>query len=242
MFSRRLLKILAAATPSGDDDDPTELAEKRETTPELFDSLDPRDPADAMLAAIAVAAAQSAMDNFARAARPGMSDETVMRLRSKALAAGRAYATVHRYFRKPQTVVAPSAKPVGTKAPQVSAPKPPTAEPVVKPAEVPPGFVALRQGAEPIPAVFRPRDRFGKEIPSWRRDLMTSAQALAAFSYPPDPVAKATAIAEEEAKMAQQKASEARGTQSASPDRQQPRQGPAPDNGSEEPGASNDVA
>lgn len=233
MFSRRLLKILAAATP-GDDDGPTALAEQRETTQELFDSLNPRDPADAMLAAIAVAAAQSAMDNFARAARPGMSDETVMRLRSNALAVGRAYATAHRYFRKPQTVAAPSAKSVGTKAPQVSAPKPPPEEPVVKPAEVPPGFVALRQGAEPIPAVFRPRDRFGKEIPNWRRDLMTSAQALAAFSYPPDPAAKATAIAEEEAMMAEQKASEARGTQSASPDTHRPRQGPAPDDGSEE--------
>jgi hypothetical protein len=233
MFSRRLLKILAATTP-GEDDDPTALAEMRETTQELFGSLDPRDPADAMLAAIAVAAAQSAMDNFARAARPGMSDETVMRLRSKALAAGRAYATVHRYFRKPQTVAAPSATPVGTKAPQVSAPKPPPAEPVVQPVEVPPGFVALRQGAEPIPAVFRPRDRFGKEIPSWRRDLMTSAQALAAFSYPPDPTAKAAAIAEEEAKMAEQKASEARGTQSASLNGQQLRQGPEPDICSEE--------
>ena len=233
MFSRRLLKILAAATP-GEDDDPTALAESRETTRELLDSFSTRDPADAMLAAIAVAAAQSAMDNFARAARPGMSDETVMRLRSNALAAGRAYATVHRYFRKPQTVAAPSAKPVGTKAPQVSAPKPPPAEPVVKPVEVPPGFVALRQGAEPIPDVFRPRDRFGKEIPNWRRDLMTSAQGLAAFSYPPDPAAKATAIAEEEAMMAEQKASEARGMQNASPDRQQPRQVPAADICSEE--------
>ena len=95
MFSRHLLKILAATTP-GDDDDPTALAENRESTQELFDSLDPRDPADAMLAAIAVAAAQSAMDNFARAARPGMSDETVMRLRSNALAVGRAYATARR--------------------------------------------------------------------------------------------------------------------------------------------------
>ena len=63
---------------------------------------------------------------------------------------------------------------------------------------------------------------------------MTSAQALAAFSYPPDPAAKATAIAEEEAMMAEQKASEARGTQSASPDTRRPRQGPAPDDGSEE--------
>jgi len=89
MFSRRLLKILAAATP-GEDDDPTALAESRETTRELLDSFSTRDPADAMLAAIAVAAAQSAMDNFACAARPGMSDETVMRLRSNALAAERA--------------------------------------------------------------------------------------------------------------------------------------------------------
>ena len=52
--------------------------------------------------------------------------------------------------------------------------------------------------------MFRPRDRFGNEIPDWRRDLMTPAQALAAFSYPPDPAQVAAAIAEEAAMMAKQ--------------------------------------
>jgi hypothetical protein len=219
MFTTRLLKALAAATP-GDADDPAALGEDQEAARELLDSLNPCDAADAMLAAIAVAAAQSAMDGFARAARPGLSDETVVRLRSNALAAGRTYAAMRRHFRKSKAVTAPPAKPAGTKAPQASVPKPPPAEPVSEPAQVPPGFVALRPGAEPIPAVFRPRDRFGNEIPSWHRNLMTSAQALAAFSYPPDPAAKAAAVAEEEAMMAEQKALEARGagTESASPD------------------------
>jgi hypothetical protein len=212
-FTRRLLQALAATTPR-DDDDPTGSGEDLETTRELFDSLNPCDAADAMLAAIAVAAARSAMDNFARAARPGVSNETVVRLRSNGLAAARTYATARCHFRKSRAVAAPSAKRVMPKAPQGTAPKQPAVEPVGEPVEVPPpGFVALRHGAEPIPAVFRPRDRFGTEIPSWRPGLMTSAQALAAFSYPPDPAAKAAAIAEEETMMAEQQASEARGTQ-----------------------------
>ena len=108
------------------------------------------------------------MDNFARAARPGISDETAMRLRGSALAAGRTYATALRYLRKPRPC--PAARQAGQiKAPPAAAPQPPPAEPTSETQEVPPGFIALRPGATPIPAVFRPRDRFGNEIPDWRR-------------------------------------------------------------------------
>lgn len=192
-FIAHVMQTLGAATD-----------QQRDATRELFEALDPRDPADAQLAAIAVAAAQSAMDNFARAARPGVSDETAVRLRGSALAAGRAYATALRYLRKPQAMAAQPAKPARSRATPASAPQPPPAEPAGETQEIPPGFIALRRGATPIPAVFCPRDRFGNEIPDWRRDLMTPAQALAAFSYPPDPAQVAAAIAEEAAMMAKQ--------------------------------------
>ncbi|MGO9998198.1 MAG: hypothetical protein ACLPKW_10705 [Acetobacteraceae bacterium] len=204
-FVAQLMQTLDAAMPGADTD------QSRGATRELFEALNPRDPAEAQLAAIAVAAAQSAMDGFARAARPGVSDGTAMRLRGSALAAGRAYATALRYLRKPQAVAPQPAKPARSKATPAAAAQPPPAEPAGETQEIPPGFIALRPGATPIPAVFRPRDRFGNEIPDWRRDLMTSAQALAAFSYPPDPAQVAAAIAEEAAMMAKQTGLDARG-------------------------------
>ncbi len=196
-FTAHLLHTLAAAIPGPD------AGAHQEAARELLASLDPRDPAEAQLAAIAIAAAQSAMDSFARAARPGISDETALRLRGSALAAGRAYASALRYLRKPQ---APAPQPgrARPRAAPAAAPDPPPAEPAGGTTEVPPGFIALHPGATPIPAVFSPRDRFGNEIPPWRRDLMTQAQALAAASYPPDPVLVAAALADEKAMTAGQ--------------------------------------
>lgn len=100
IFSKRLLQALAATMPMGYRDGSPEWAEKWDATRELFDSLNPRNPADAQLAAFGIAAAQSAMDTFARAAQPNLSDEQVMRLRGRALSAGRAFATVLRTLRK----------------------------------------------------------------------------------------------------------------------------------------------
>ena len=97
---QRVLKELDAALPAGATDSPADRDENRQATRELFESLDPRDPAEAQLAAIAIAAAQSAMDNFARAARPGVADEAAIRLRSSALTAGRTYAAALRTLRK----------------------------------------------------------------------------------------------------------------------------------------------
>jgi hypothetical protein len=77
--------------------------------------------------------------------------------------------------------------------------------------EVPPGFIALRPGAKPIPAVvtFQPRDRFGEPISDLRTDLMTRAQLRASLAIPRDPKLEAEALAEEEAMIAEQAAIDA---------------------------------
>ena len=57
----------------------------------LLEAWEPSDAMEAMLAAQAIAAHLAAMDGFARAAKPGVSDETAVRLRVNALAAGRRF-------------------------------------------------------------------------------------------------------------------------------------------------------
>jgi hypothetical protein len=57
----------------------------------MFEAFQPADALEAVQAANAVAAGLAAMDSFTRAARPGLSDQTVTRLRSSALAAGRVF-------------------------------------------------------------------------------------------------------------------------------------------------------
>src|SRR5215472_4587457 len=205
--SRHLHEALAAAVPAGHDHDQARRDATRQAVRELFESLQTGDPADAQLAALAVAAAQAAMDGFARAARPGISDETATRVRGSALAAGRAYAAWRRELRKLKATAEPP-RPAAAPAKQ---PKAPPAEPVREVYEVPPGFIALQPGAKPIPAVetFQPRDRFGKPIPDLRIDLMTRAQLRASLAIPRDPVLEAEALAEEEAMMAEQKAMDA---------------------------------
>jgi hypothetical protein len=167
-FLQGLRRALAAAMPADAGDTGAAM------TLELFESLSPRDPAEAQLAAIAVAAALAAMDGFARAARPGVTDETAVRLRGSALAAGRSYATVLRTLRKD------TAKPAAAPPPEADAAPPPVAVPAQEPDE------------------FQPRDRFGKPIPTRRTDLMTRAQVLAVLAYPRNPELEAAAVAEEE--------------------------------------------
>jgi hypothetical protein len=192
-FTQHLMQALAATVPGDGDTTAAQRAARQ-----LFESLAPHDPADAQLAAIAVAAAQAAMDGFARAARPGVSDETAVRLRSSALAAGRAYATTVRYLRKRQADAAPAkaTPPRPRRAP--TAPPPPEDQPAPAPVFV----------EEPE---FEARDRHGKPIPGHRTDLMTRAQVLAVLAYPRDPTLEAAAIAEEEAMIAEQAAQDAAG-------------------------------
>jgi hypothetical protein len=183
IFINVLLKALAATLPAGI----AELAprdEQLEAMRELLEGFNPRDAADAQLAAIAIAAAYAAMDGFARAAKPGMSHDTAMKLRKSALAAARAYATTLQTLRRPEPE--------------------PVAEPALAPAEDQP------QPAADAPTQecqeFQPRDCFGQPIPPHRTDLMTRAQVLAALAYPRNPELEAAAIAEEEAMIAEQAA------------------------------------
>ena len=64
---------------------------RREIARILFAAFNPSDAIEAALATRAVAAHFAAMDSFARAARPGTSDEQVVRLDRNALAAGRSF-------------------------------------------------------------------------------------------------------------------------------------------------------
>jgi hypothetical protein len=55
----------------------------------MLEALHPADAKEAAAAARAIAAHFAAMDGFARAARPGITDDTAVRLRNNALAAAR---------------------------------------------------------------------------------------------------------------------------------------------------------
>ena len=83
----------------------------------LFEAMQPADAAEAALAARAIAAHAAAMDGFARAARPGLSDETVIKLRTNALAAGRVYDSACRTLKKNHAVA-------DSKAAKPAAPEP----------------------------------------------------------------------------------------------------------------------
>ena len=134
-LGRRLLKTLLAAMPAslrGDQED------DKAAILELLDAMAPRDAAEAQLAAIGVAAALSSMDSFIRAARPGVSEETVTRLRGNALAAGRTYAATQRLLRRrPQ--------PTAEECPPAPEPGP---EPPATAGDAPPGFLVLQPGAK----------------------------------------------------------------------------------------------
>ncbi len=106
----RITRLLEALAPGAD------RTEDRESMRTLFESLGPRDAAEAHLAAIATASAQSALDYLARAAGPGVSDQTAIRLRSSALAAGRTYATLLHKLRKPAAEPLATAKPASVQA------------------------------------------------------------------------------------------------------------------------------
>ncbi len=200
-FAQHLMQALAATVPEDDEGDAT--AGQR-AAGQLFEALDPRDAADAQLAAIAVAAAQAAMDGFARAARPGTSDEAAVRLRSGALAAGRAYATALRYLRKRQSDAAP-VKPAPKPRPRRAVVARPDPEPPPREDQPAPAPIPLDEGE------FQARDRHGRPIPGHRTDLMTRAQVLAVLAYPRSPALEAAAVAEEEAMIAGQAAQDAAG-------------------------------
>jgi hypothetical protein len=94
-----LLRQLVAALPA-DGLAPEVAAENAEAAREMFFAMRPGDAAEAAAAVSAVAAHFAAMDQFARAARPGLTDETVLRLRAGANACSRAVVAALRALRR----------------------------------------------------------------------------------------------------------------------------------------------
>ena len=87
---RCLLRQLAAALPVARDAPESIATEDHQAARELFFSMQPRDPGEAAAAVRAVIAHFAAMAMHARASRPGLGDETAMRLRASANASARA--------------------------------------------------------------------------------------------------------------------------------------------------------
>ena len=106
-----LLDTLAETIPAGQDRE-AGLAIARA----LLEALRPADAKEAAQAARAIAAHFAAMDGFARAAKPGMSDETVIKLRSNALAASRLSDALVRPRQQPQPTADTANQPLGSGA------------------------------------------------------------------------------------------------------------------------------
>ena len=108
-----LLDSLAETIPAGQDREAGLTIART-----LLEALHPADAKEAAQAARAIAAHFAAMDGFARAAKPGMSDETVIKLRGNALAASRLS----------DALVRPRQQPRPTRTPKTSrsGPAPPT--------------------------------------------------------------------------------------------------------------------
>lgn len=209
-FNQRMLRKLRAAIPGTPGEQEHEA--DCEAAQALFASLNPHDPAEAALAVLAVSTLEAALDNFARANRPGIANETVLRMRNAAMSAARSYHATLRYLRGKQPAETRIAGKTATKA--AATPEPPASL-----AEVSKGLTVLppRAGTIPRIEVFQPHDRFGKPIPLWRSDLMTAAQRKASLAMPRDPMLEAAAIADEERMMAEQAAADAPGPRAPDP-------------------------
>ena len=176
---RCLLYLLAAALPIPQDTPPLIADAIHQTARKHFFAMKPQDAVEAAAAVRAVAAHFAALDLFARAARPGLSDDTVMRLRTRAGACARAAEGKRRG--KPQQ--------------QPAASSPPEPKPRQEP--VTPTYR------------FQPYDRFGKPIPLQDRDNLTMAQRKATYAPKFDPEVEAAARADEARMMAEQRAMDA---------------------------------
>ena len=173
-----LFRMLAAALPL-DGATPEIAAETFQVACALFAAMQPRDPWAAAGATRAVAAHFAAMDLYARAARPGLSDDTARRLRAGANTCSRTADAVRR---------------ASAPAPQRAAAPPETPRPTV-----------VIEPDDP----FQPRDRFGQPIPLHAFQRMTAKQRRATYAWPRNPDYEAEAIAEEEEMIAEQQALEA---------------------------------
>ena len=88
-FLALLLETLAATIPAGTHSGGADREACLAMACTMLEALHPADAKEAAAAARAIAAHFAAMDGFARAARPGIADDTAVRLRNNALAAAR---------------------------------------------------------------------------------------------------------------------------------------------------------
>src|SRR5579859_3037273 len=90
-FADILEFTLASTLPANPEDSPETRARKLAAARRQFAAFHPGDEAQAQAAAMAVAIMLGAVDSLARAARPGVGNETAGRLRGNALTAARFY-------------------------------------------------------------------------------------------------------------------------------------------------------
>lgn len=101
-FITLLISTLVRTIPTAADETEADRAANLSIVRTMIEAFHPADPVEAAEAARAVAAHFAAMDNFARAARPGVADEKAVRLRANALAAGRVFSTTLQNHRRQQ--------------------------------------------------------------------------------------------------------------------------------------------
>ena len=172
---------VAATLPANPEDSPETRARKLAAARRQFAAFHPGDEAEAQAAAIML----GAMDSLARAARPGVGNETVGRLRGNALTAARFYTSTLDKIRKRNNQATDS---TASRARTVETATPPQDQ--------------NRTGFPKI-ELFHPRDRRGKPIPGWRYDLLSMKQRRAAYDVN-NRAAWAEAAAEEDAAIAEQ--------------------------------------
>lgn len=110
-LSALLIDMIAKTIPAdaGQSESPRETRLAIART--LLEAWSPADAMEGMLAAHAIAAYFAAMDSFARAAGPGVSDEKAVRLRGNAVAAGRVFDNLLRTLRRKRQPAAAELRP-----------------------------------------------------------------------------------------------------------------------------------
>ena len=191
-FADILEFTLGTTLPANPEDSPEVRARKVAVARRQFAAFRPADEAEAQAAAMAVAIMLGAVDSLARAARPGIGNETAGRLRGNALTGARFYTTTLDKMRKRQQPAAWAAAPRAKSGESADPPQ-------------------QKKPLADIPKIelFRPRDRRGNLIPSWRFDLLSMKQRRAAYDFANKP-AWAEATAEEDAAIAEQAELDAR--------------------------------
>jgi hypothetical protein len=110
-FLTLLIDMLAKTIPADEGQTGTAREAGLTIARTLLEAWQPADAMEAALAARAIAAYLAAMDSFARAAKPGLSDEKAIRLRGNAIAAGRVFDNLLRTFRRQRQPVRTEPKP-----------------------------------------------------------------------------------------------------------------------------------